>query len=541
LEKEMAEWREIGTNPVCEDAPCGESVRYDPDFELLEAQVQKLESFTRQPVDWNLVVTLGKKILQQKSKDMLVASYMALGLLEREGFAGLSKAIACLEGMIAQYWPGLHPEMKRLRARISALNWLAEKTGSAVSQRETGPHEGAAVTACLAQISALQSLLKEKIGSDAPDMMALLRPLQEHAQQVAPQPAALAPAAEPKSVPAPPASYASAAAFSAAPIETLEDARRLLKDSTAAIRRALSVARGKEPAGPAPYRLVRSLLWSEIDALPPVAEGKSRIPPPPAHLRDRCRSLMEQASWSELLSEAESRVAEFPFWLDLHRMSDQALAGLGPSYAAARGAVKAELISLLNRLPELIELQFADGQPFADEATRRWISTDLFPAGEEKVAAAAAPDLQSDFLADLRQQSRALLREGRPEEAMRLMQEAMRAASTERHKFLAQLELARLCLEAGQMKLALAHFEMLDEQMVRFVLELWEPELCVEALQAYWDALNQAAQASRQVTPEMARRADSIYNRLCKLDVVAGLYLAQGGSKRSIGRPARSG
>jgi len=538
LEKEIAEWREIGTAPVREDAPCGESVRYDPDFELLDAQMQKLESLSRQPVDWNQVVTLGRKILQQKSKDLLVTSYLALGLLEREGFAGLSKAIACLEGMVSQFWPALHPEMKRLRARISALNWLAEKAGSAISRRETGSSEGEAVMACLAQVSALQALLQEKIGPDAPAMTELLRPLQELAKRVAPKPAVSEPAIEPK--PSPAASYVSAPSGSTAPMETLEDSRRLLKDSVTAIRRAIALMRGKEPAGPAPYRLIRSLLWCELDAPPPAADGKSRIPAPPAHIKDRCRSLLEQSAWSELLSETESRIAEFPFWLDLHRMSDQALAGLGAGYAAARGAVRAELLSLLKRLPELLELQFSDGMPFADAATRRWISADLFPAAEDKAAEAEAPERQGDVLAELRKESWALLREGKPEEALKLVQEAMRMASTERHKFLAQLELARLCLDAGQMKLALAHLEMLDQQTVRFALELWEPELCVEVLQAYWDALNQAAQASRQVTPEMAQRADAVYSRLGRLDVMAGLNLIQGGGKRSIGRPARS-
>src|SRR5512139_963061 len=102
LEKELAEWREIGIKPVREDDPCGEPARYDPDFELLDAQIQKLESLSREPVDWNQVVALGRKILQQKSKDLLVTSYLALGLLQNEGFSGLSKGIACLEGMISQ-------------------------------------------------------------------------------------------------------------------------------------------------------------------------------------------------------------------------------------------------------------------------------------------------------------------------------------------------------------------------------------------------------------------------------------------------------
>ena len=537
MEKELAEWREIGTRPVRDDAPCGEPARYDPDFELIDAQLQKLDSLSREPVDWNQVVSLGKKLLQQKSKDLLVASYLALGLLENEGLSGLSKAIACLEGMVSQFWPALHPETKRLRARINALQWLAEKTGSSISRRAADSGDGESARVCLEQANALRDLLREKIGADAPDMNELLRPLQELAQQLSPEPAAEAPAAETKSAAA--ASYVQMPAAAVQPPETLDDARRFLKDTATAMRRALAFMREKEPAGPAPYRLLRSLLWSEIDAAPPAADGKSRIPPPPAHIKDRCSTLLEQSAWSELLSETESRLAEFPFWLDLHRWSDLALTGLGAGYAAARESARAELQSLLCRLPELLDLRFSDGMPFADEATRGWVSAGLLPAAEAKTAAAEVPERQDNVLADLRKQGRALLREAKPQEALRLVQEAMRVASTERHKFLAQLELARLSLDAGQVKLALAHLEMLDEQAARHGLELWEPELCVEMLQVYWDALNQAAQA-RQVTPEMAQRADVVYNRLCRLDVMAGLDLAKGGGKRSTGRPARS-
>jgi type VI secretion system protein VasJ len=87
------------------------------------------------------------------------------------------------------------------------------------------------------------------------------------------------------------------------------------------------------------------------------------------------------------------------------------------------------------------------------------------------------------------------------------------------------MELATLCFEAGQLKPALACLEVLDEQIRRFSLEKWEPNLCVEVFRLYWEALNKLAQTSRQLLPEVVRQADVVYNRLCNLDVVAGLDL----------------
>ncbi len=536
MDREIAEWRSIGAAPVRSDAPGGDSVRYDPDFELLEAQLQKLESLTREPVDWHEVVALGSEIIRKKSKDLLVSGYLALGLVETEGFAGLSKALACLEGMASELWPFLYPETKRSRARINALRWLAEKAGSAVSQKEPKPTDAEAVLVCEAQVKSLQSLLEEKIGPDAPDLTDLLRPLQEVSKSLSSGASASKPVVETQ-----PATAQVGTPFGgAATMETLEDSRRVLKEAASAARRAVSFIRGKDPAGAAAYRLIRSLIWYEIDELPPTTDGRSRLPPPPIHLRDRLHSLAGQSAWSELLHEVEARVAEFPFWLDLHRMSFQALAGLGPDHAHARDAVVAGVAQILNRLPGLSALEFSDGTPFADEATRKWISAELFPAAEERPMQAETPEQRDDALTELSRESRRLLREGKQEEAMTFVQQAMRTAPEERQRFLIRLELARLCLDAHQVRSALAHLEVLDEQILRYSLEAWEPELSMEVLRVYWDALNQSARESRQASPETPGRAEAIYSRLCKLDVMAGLRLTPGKDRASIGRLVRS-
>jgi type VI secretion system protein VasJ len=200
---------------------------------------------------------------------------------------------------------------------------------------------------------------------------------------------------------------------------------------------------------------------------------------------------------------------------------------LGKDYAGARTAVRAEVISLLTRLPDLPGLQFSDGTPFADDSTRRWISTELLPAKTDTAVTAPVSGTDSDSLARLRESSRQLMSEGKQAEAIRLVEDAIKTSSSERAKFLSHVELAVLCIEAGQLKPALARLEILDEQIRRFSLETWEPSLCIEVLRLYWETLNKLAQTSRQVSPEVIRQADVIYNRLCNLDVLAGLQLTQ--------------
>lgn len=526
MESSLADWREVGAKPVSGESPAGVPIRYDPDFEALDAQIQKLEGLSREPVDWTEVVSVGRRILDEKSKDILVGSYVAVGLLQTEGWAGLAKGLACLEEMVAGFWPDLFPELKRLKARVNALDWLAGRAGLALTQGAYQAGEADAAAACEAQARSLLSVLREKIPADCPDWTELLRSLQELGAVHASTPGATAPEAE-RRQPTPEPEQPRAVAVEAASIDSADSARRFLQETIEPLKRAVSLCRGGNPSAPAPYGLIRALTWSDIDTLPPASNDETRIPPPPGHVRDRCRSLAAQSSWNELLEEAEDRVAEFPFWIDLHRMSDQALGGLGPDYAVARRAVRAETAALMTRLPGLSDLRFSDGTPFADELTRRWISAELFPAAADTAAARTSPADRPDWLSVLGERGRALIDEGKPAEAFGLIQEGARTASTGRERFLAEMELVRLCLDAGQLKPALARSELLDEQIRRFSLEEWEPRLCLEALRLYEVALDQSARGSGPSAPEMARRAEAVYNRLCRLDVLAGMHLAK--------------
>jgi type VI secretion system protein VasJ len=491
MDSQIVEWREIGTRPISAETPAGVSARYDPDFEQLEAEIQKLEGLAREPVDWAHVVALGRKIIEHRSKDILACSYAAMGLLELEGLPGLTKGLACMEGMISSYWPDLFPELKRVKARINALNWLETKADAAITQRAIkADDESAAV--CESEVRSLATLLEERIPADPPDWTDLLHSLQELADRGPAGQSASAPELERE----PPRESERDQITGPAPVETAEDARRFLSQTIEPVKRALGILRAAEPSVPAPYLMIRALTWSEIDELPPATEDRTMVPPPPGYLRDRFRDLVTTSAWKGLLDEVEERVTEFPFWLDLHRLSYQALTGLGKAYEAARTAVRMEAITFLMRLPGLAKLQFSDGLPFADDSTQRWISKDLFPAQAVTAAASLSPGAGEDSLAALRESARKLTSEGKQTEAITLVQDAIKTMPNERARFLAHLELVTLCLEAGQMKPALARLEVLDEQIRRFSLEAWEPDLCVEVLRLYWDALNELARAT---------------------------------------------
>ncbi len=59
----------IGADPISEDQPCGNDIRYEPEFERLEAELAKQESLNAETVDWKVVADLSSQIVRYSSKD----------------------------------------------------------------------------------------------------------------------------------------------------------------------------------------------------------------------------------------------------------------------------------------------------------------------------------------------------------------------------------------------------------------------------------------------------------------------------------------
>ena len=76
---------DIGRLPVSDDNPAGQDVKYEPDFEDLSEEINKLSSPTAVAgIDWTKVVSLGEKILRDQSKNLTVCCYLSVGLLHVE-------------------------------------------------------------------------------------------------------------------------------------------------------------------------------------------------------------------------------------------------------------------------------------------------------------------------------------------------------------------------------------------------------------------------------------------------------------------------
>jgi len=122
------ELTELGKQPIRPDQPAGNDVRYDPQYEELQAEVDKFSSPSASgAVDWDKVVKLSSDILSQKSKDLLVASYLAIALIQTKKFEGVEIGSRIYRDLVEGHWEALFPTKARMRGRVAAIEWWAEK------------------------------------------------------------------------------------------------------------------------------------------------------------------------------------------------------------------------------------------------------------------------------------------------------------------------------------------------------------------------------------------------------------------------------
>src|SRR6185436_15411383 len=148
----------LAVAPIRPDKPEGESVTYEPEFEAVKTEVAKIDSLTGEIPAWGDIQENCLQILKTKSKDLTVASYLMLSLFQRDGYQGLQAGLALYKEMMSTFWDTLFPEIKRMRGRIGAVNWINERVSTAVTKRPASASDGEATKACselLGQLIAL--------------------------------------------------------------------------------------------------------------------------------------------------------------------------------------------------------------------------------------------------------------------------------------------------------------------------------------------------------------------------------------------------
>ncbi|MFT4542026.1 MAG: type VI secretion system protein VasJ [Planctomycetota bacterium] len=509
--------RKLGTDSIGGGA--GESVRYEPEFDQLSTEIEKLSAVEQTPVNWRIVVNLSSGLLKDKGKDLLVASYLAFGLYDQQGYSGLAAGIDVINGLVDNFWDGLFPELRRLRARIAAPEWFAARLEKALeTASDPGMSDREAIEQCIAGINKLLADEQNRFAGDSPNLGPARRglkakldtiPLPEPEPEPTPEPVAgeaapaeagqpVAAAAAAPPPPPPPPPEPDPAENAEAVLEALAKYRKQQIEYAA-------VLHATDDTDPRGYLLLREALWTEA-----VLAERDKQSTGGAEFIQAQQQELEEGEFEDVLERVEKLLLEHPLWLDLQLLTVQALEGLGRRYRKAHRAVLASLSFLLQRDPKLADAKNQKGEAFASDAVQVWLSNE--------VLAAVGNQGDANAVESVGKEARKLVARGQLGDAMRLLTQRIEMTASRRGRFVLRLDLAQLCIEAGRMELAVPQLEQLEQEVTHFSVEEWEPDLATSVVRWLWQCCT-----GPKPVPSLAERSKDIYARLCRLDPAAAV------------------
>ncbi len=528
--------------PLAADAPLGGDVREDAAFEEIEQEVRRIDTEGPAGVRWAQVASSGLDLIATRGRDLLLVSWTIYALTQTERWRGLALGLSVLTPMVVDHWDAIQP--KRERARVGALDWLTGRTVPLVTEMAVELEDAPAILHASAMLEQLQQVLPGRLVKEQVAIGELVRLMRTKAAQVrdlearataaartaaeaaaqasAPSPAAASPAesALPTSAPrdepaaaSPPPSPAAAVAPPPTPPAAGADMDRALSALAESMRLHAASLRDANLADPRSYRLARASAWLDITILPQATGAATQLSAPGAQRLQSLDALQRAGEHDAVVRMLESMIAAAPFWLDAHRLVCDALAALGPRHAMAVGAVQEMVTGFVRRLPGLVELTFSDGTPFADPATRDWLSQH---AG---TGSAVAAEMPGEGLSELQEEVRALIGAGNKSEALDRLAAARERARDGRQMFELHVLQAQVCLDMDLPGVALPLVVHLQDLVAARDLSLWEPALALKAAALAMRAFRHPSAAKVLGDDGLRTALEAAQQRLAALDL----------------------
>jgi type VI secretion system protein ImpA len=305
------------------------------------------------------------------------------------------------------------------------------------------------------------------------------------------------------------------------------------KDDAFARVQACAVFLQKEnPASPVPYLLQAALRFGETREAGSYPAWDF-LAPPPTEKRQNLKRLTSESNWAELLAEAIAVSGEScgRGWLDVQRYIWKA--SYESSYTAISASVIATVQALLKDMPEIPTWTLSDDTPTANPETQRWLEEMVIPKPPEPVIVEAQPEPEPVAYAsspqpgseaenappDILDTARELMARGHLPQALQLLMRDAAQQPSGRARFQRRLQMAQLCVGAGQGKVAYPVLEELVKEIDQRQLEEWEAsEIIATPLALLLRCLDPS---------ESGGMRESVFARLCRIDPIAAMDVSR--------------
>jgi type VI secretion system protein VasJ len=508
--KLSAHYLELAKVSVSQENFAGEDVRFSIDYEALESELGKAQSMHESgQIDWLKIRDNSEKLLRTQSKDLRVGAWLTWALYQRESFQGLLAGLGLLHHLCENHWPEIYPSKPRTRS--AAISWLVPRLEQVLNENIAIKEQLPLFRRLVEHLEGLDVACTEHLGDDAPLLLPISRRLKNLVQRAADnQP-------EPGVVSAAVAQVKQAATqlfTPGAPIDNEKEAHKALRAQQENARPLCAWWLKQKATDLRALRLNRTLLWLPIDAVPERnAEQITALRGLPADKLKSFQDRYDQAKYADLLVELEASLAKAPFWFDGQRMVWECLQNLSAEMAMRE--VEIHFALLIQRLPGIIELRFHDGAPFADPATRVWLSAQVMPHLQSASAPRKAEVVDTQPAWELAlEEVLPILRKDGLKAAVQILKQNLQSAQGGRVRFFWQFALARLCFMAKKYELAKTQLESLDQTLQDSGLHAWEPDLALQVLHLLHSCCELLPQ-----NHAVRERKEEIYRRLCHLDL----------------------
>jgi type VI secretion system protein VasJ len=463
--------------PIADTNPVGDDPKYSVEFEYVKAEIAKTTER-----DWEQIHVNARKVLTSQAKDITLLCYGLLASTVAKGWTEGAAMAQAMSQLCREHWDALHPQ--RERARQNSFKWLTEeRTLGTFAQVSAASSDHESFNAFAAALNELKGILNERFPEAPPSIKPLIQFVEEKAKSTKPVAAAAPPPARPSEPPT------SGSVASSAPIAapTVGDGASK-SDLMGALRKIGLSLSSAEPDNPIGYKLLRISRWQEISVPPKNDKGLTTFPPPNPQRAAFLDGQYTQKSWAPILEKSEPAFTEpgLHFWLDLQFYAVQAFQGKGLETCAE--AIRQELRSLLKRVPQLPDLKYNDGTPFANGQTKAWLE-EISQEGSgvaRRSAAAREETLEADLEA-----AKELAASGKISDALDVLQAGL-LYGDQRSRTIRQIEIARLALQHGKVRAALAVATEIADRSERMSLAAWEPQLARSISEVLLKSLNAA-------------------------------------------------
>lgn len=130
--------------PIQADKPCGDSIRYSPEFDrLVAARQQDDETLptgvwqsTPRRADWDEVAKIATVLTKTLSKDLVIMCWLGEAWIQTRGLTALPDALALATLALERYPEELHPKIKDgdYDYRAAPLCWMAQHYAALVAE-----------------------------------------------------------------------------------------------------------------------------------------------------------------------------------------------------------------------------------------------------------------------------------------------------------------------------------------------------------------------------------------------------------------------